>query len=421
MSKDLYYHIRTISNLTKAWKQVYNNGIRSQSLETQKAVKEFSIDADKRIKKIQRQLQQEKFKFNPAKGVAVPRPGKDARPIVVADIKDRIAQRSILDIIQSQNAVSRYVSVPTSFGALKGKKVRDAIAYVCRAVKAGFEYYVTSDIKNFFTRIPRLKVVEILTNLLPDQSLNYILDEASKTELENLRLLGARAELFPSYELGVAQGCCLSPLFGNILLHDFDKELNSKPDELICLRYMDDFIILGRNMQTVSKAFKSGREILKKLNMDAYHPSDGSGKAKQGLVSNGLEYLGCFINDSFVHPSEKKRKELKKKIRNLLSDREQKLKMVNSDSWRQDYSLIKTLQEVSNILMGWGNQYSFCNATNLFKGIDNEIDKLIKKYFKEYSNVKNKISNKNDDEGLRRLLGVHLLIESNYDPILPIK
>lgn len=420
MSKDLYYHIRTISKLTKAWNQVYQNGIRSPSVETQKAVKEFRVDADRRLKKIQRQLYQKKFKFNPAKGVPVSISGKDARPIVVADIKDRIVQRSILDVIQAQNSVSGYVNVPTSFGGLEGKSVRDAIEYVCRATKTGFRYYVTSDIKKFFTRIPRLKVIAILTKLLPDQSLDYILDEASETELKNLSLLGARAELFPSYELGVAQGCCLSPLFGNILLHDFDKELNSKPDEYICLRYIDDFIILGRNVQTVSKAFKSCRKILKKLDMDAYLPSDGSGKANEGLVSNGLEYLGCFMNESFVHPSRKKRNELKNKIKILLSERGQKLKMANSDSWCRDYSLIKTLQEVNNILMGWGNQYSFCNSIDLFKGIDNEIDKLIKKYFKVYSIVRNKMSDKNDNEGLRRLLGVHLLIESNYNPILPI-
>ena len=145
MSKDLYYHIRTISKLTKAWNQVYQNGIRSPSVETQKAVKEFRVDADRRLKKIQRQLYQKKFKFNPAKGVPVSISGKDARPIVVADIKDRIVQRSILDVIQAQNSVSGYVNVPTSFGGLEGKSVRDAIEYVCRATKTGFRYYVTSD------------------------------------------------------------------------------------------------------------------------------------------------------------------------------------------------------------------------------------------------------------------------------------
>jgi len=421
MTKDLYYHIRTKPSLTNAWKKVYQNGIRSESVETQKAVKKFGLDADRRIIKIQRQLQKNEFKFIPAKGVPIQTPGKDPRPIVISDIKNSIVQRSILDVIQSQNSVSKYVNVPTSFGGLEGKSVHSAISHVCQAISTGFRYYITSDIKKFFTRIPRLKVIDILSGLLPDQSLNDILNEASKTELENLALLGSSAKLFPSYELGVAQGYCLSPLFGNVLLHDFDNELNSMSDEYICLRYSDDFIILGRSMQKVSKAYKKSISILKKLHMDAYHAADGSGKAHQGSISNGLEYLGCFINESFVHPSKKSRNKLKNKIENLLSERGQQLKKVNSGSWHKEYSLIKTLQEVSNILMGWGNQYSFCNSKHLFKSIDSEVNIFIKKYFKEYSIVKNKISSKNDYDGLRRLLGVHLLTESNYNPILPIK
>ncbi len=79
MPKNLYFHIRTISNLAKAWKKVYQNGIGSQSVETQKAVKEFSVDADRRLKRIQRQLQKDKFKFNPVKGVPVYSPGKKTR------------------------------------------------------------------------------------------------------------------------------------------------------------------------------------------------------------------------------------------------------------------------------------------------------------------------------------------------------
>ena len=64
MSKDLYYRIRTFQALNKAWKQVYNNGVKSQSLETQNAVKEFRSDSDRQLRKIQRQLQQNKFKFS---------------------------------------------------------------------------------------------------------------------------------------------------------------------------------------------------------------------------------------------------------------------------------------------------------------------------------------------------------------------
>lgn len=356
----------------------------------------------------------------PAKGIPVSRPGKIDRPLVVSEIKDRIVQRSILEVIQSKKSIHRYVNTPNSFGGLKNKRVEDAIRAVCRANKDGLKYYVTSDIKSFFTRIPRLKVVDILLSRLPDKSLKNILSAASKTELENFKKLGRKAHLFPTYELGVAQGCCLSPLFGNVLLHDFDKELNSKTNECRCFRYIDDFIILGKSPSDVTKSFKKAKQILKKLDMDTYHPADDSGKSMQGKICKGLEYLGCFINDDFVHPSLKKRKELKKKIKDLLTERSRQLGTINSDSWSDKFSAIKTMQDISNILKGWGNQYSFCNSTDLFKTLDREIDKYINEFAKNYSKSKRKLEDKKDNDGTRKLLGVHLLSDSKKNMILPL-
>lgn len=421
MPKDLYYHIRTFSSLNRAWKQVYQNGIRSPSLDTQNAVKEFSSNADRRLKNIQRKLQQNKFKFNPARGVPACRIGKRDRPLVVADIKDRVVQRSLLDVIQSQDSISHYVNTPTSFGGIEKKKVEDAIKSVCQSNKDGLRYYITSDIKDFFTRIPRLKVVDTILTLLPDKSLQSILSDASKTELENLIKLGPKAQLFPTHELGMAQGCCLSPLFGNVLLHDFDKELNSKPETCRCFRYVDDFIILGKNAKDTTKAFVQAKRILKSYSMDTYQPTDGSGKSRQGTISNGLEYLGCFINDSFVHPSKKKRDELKSKIKELLAERVQQLKQIDSDSWSNKNSILTTLIDVSNILMGWGNQYSYCNATDLFKALDRDIDQYIDQFARDYSALRRILRRKKDHDGIRKLLGVHLLSQSKQNTILPLK
>ena len=51
---------------------------------------------------------------------------------------------------------------------------------------------------------------------------------------------------FQSGDIGVAQGNSLSPLLGNLLLKDFDSAMNSLPN-IRCIRFIDDFIILGPN------------------------------------------------------------------------------------------------------------------------------------------------------------------------------
>lgn len=51
---------------------------------------------------------------------------------------------------------------------------------------------------------------------------------------------------------------------------------------------------------------------------------------------------------------------------------------------------VNPILKVSNILMGWGNQYSFCNAGALFKDIDREIDEFLKEYLGRYSKSRKK-------------------------------
>ena len=71
-----------------------------------------------KIEKIYRQLLNNKFVLYPATGVPLPRPRKSPRPIVIAPISNRIVQRSILDVLQSEESVNNYVDNPFSYGGI---------------------------------------------------------------------------------------------------------------------------------------------------------------------------------------------------------------------------------------------------------------------------------------------------------------
>lgn len=70
--------------------------------------------------------------------------------------------------------------------------------------------------------------------------------------------------------------------------------------------------------------------------------------------------------------------------------------------------------------MGWGNQYSYCNATDLFKTIDRDIDEYINQFTKDYSALAMHLEHKKDHDGKRKLLGIHLLSQSKKKTILPL-
>jgi retron-type reverse transcriptase len=408
-----YKKVKRPASLRRAWEKVHRNGIKSKAHETRKEIKQFADEASKNLRRIYDYLHKEKFKFQPAKGILQERSNKDERPIVKSQIPDRIVQRSILDVLQAEPKIREYILIKTSFGGIEKRSVKDALKVAYEAMSNGAEWYIRSDIKKFFTKIPKENVLRQIESFISDKKFLNLLREAVKVELENLSILGKKKDLFPIYDIGVAQGCCLSPLIGNILLHNFDIEMNKQ--NIICLRYIDDFIILGPSQKEVTSAFRKAEEELNKFNLSAYNPFKDSQKAKYGKTSKGFEFLGCNIRPGLISPSKKSRNSIISKAKDILKESiilmSSPKKIISAKR-----SFIETLTDISNLIIGWGNQYSFCNDMSSMKELDKKINEMLKAYFLKYK--KATAIFKQNPESLRHLLGVRLLIDHNKNPII---
>ena len=416
MRKGLYFEATRPERLKAAWRHVRQNGLISPSAETQEAVAQFDFEADRRLERLYRQLLHRHFTFKPGKGVLKRREGKSPRPIVVHQLEDRIVQRSILSVLQLHPRVNQYVRVPTSFGGIEGPSVRLALNATIDRIRGGASSFVRSDIKDFFGGIPKEAVLDLLGKMIDDPDFLGFVTSAITVELENLGTLGRDAELFPIYEVGVAQGCALSPLFGNILLHDFDLQLNARG--LHCLRYVDDFLLLGPSDRHVRQGFKSALRILETHSLSAYDPWRREAKASKGRVEDGFEFLGCEVSPDRILPGRKARARLRKKVRGALDESTKAFRLADPKALERA-NLVTTLKKVSNIIQGWGNQYSFCNSPRLWRKLDRDIDALIIAYLGKYKTARGAFLRRQDAPMLgRRFLGVHLLEDSKSSPIL---
>lgn len=337
---------------------------------------------------------------------------------MVSHLDDRVVQRSILQVLSNHPPIRDLIRVPTSFGGIEGSGsgVRKALREAVKRVQSGARYYVRSDIRDFFGSIRKQEVLQLLSRRLEDDRMLSFVGEAIEVELHNLGSLGRDARLFPLHEIGVAQGCCLSPLLGNLLLHDFNHQLNGRG--LHCLRYIDDFLLLGRTETKVRKGFESALGLLESHGLTAYDPWEKGAKAGKGWTERGFTFLGCEVRPDCIRPSSKARRRLVSKLEEVLvSSRRALLSGKRRDLQRRD--VLTTLTTVDNVLRGWGNQYSFCNDSRLWRQLDQRIDELIRKYLGFYSAARNKASRRPDSlQVTRRLLGVHLLEDSKSDPIL---
>ena len=414
-----YRKVHRLDRLESAWRQVHENGMQSTSLETKGEIEEWAKRARGRLAKLQRSLREGSFSFLPQIGVTPKkRSGKGHRPIVLAPIESRIVQRAILEVLQRQPRLKRLSEARGSFGGIKERGVTDAIAAVVAAVNRGARYYLRSDIKDFFTDIPRERVITMVAGAIPDERFVSLLEKATTTELANLTALRGLADLFPTHELGVAQGCALSPFFGNLLLSDFDRRLNGRG--ITCLRYIDDFLILGPKPRKVMAAFESGQRILRDLSMEAYDPRDGTGKSQMGSVEEGLTFLGCELRPGLIRPTKASRKRLLGTVRDRLKESTEA--MVDPlQCYRSRDSAASTLLDIGNVLRSWGNQYKFCNDRNLMAHLDQQVSAMVIDYLRS---LRQRVRGASADKGheiWRRLLGVHLLLDSRSEPIRPFE
>jgi RNA-directed DNA polymerase len=408
----LYDRIRKGNSLRKAWAKIYENGKQSDSEETINLVNEYKQNEEENLKQLSNKLRKNIFDFGSARGIAGKKKSKKLRPIVSASIEARVVQRAILDELSHRKEILKFFSIATSFGAIPGKGVPEAIKATVGAIQGGAKYYIKSDVVEFFTKIPRAYVVEQISCFWNDNDFSQLLEKATNIEIDNLADLerkhgAAFRDKFVFDKTGTPQGCCLSPLIGNVLLHGFDEQMNTQ--DITCLRYLDDFIIMGPTYRAVHGAFyKKAQRLLSKHGLEAYDLETHPDKASQGTVDKAFEFLGIEFKEKLIRPSSKSRKKLIMSIRNTLGG------VLNTDNQHEKtQTLVNALYYISNMIRGWGNQYKFCNDTALMGSIDAEIAQLIVPFFFKFG----KSMTTKDQDAQRRFIGIWSLKDCKKEPI----
>lgn len=414
--RDLYKQICKKDVLWNAWGKIRENGIQSKSSDTQNQIAFFEQNAPRNINRISGQLSKKCFKFSPAIGIPQKRPGKSDRPIVSSPVVNRVVQRAILDVIQGDPELQNLYSQPYSFGGIKGMGVETAIKEAHKAVQSGGKYYASTDIKSFFTAIDRQKVIKIVREKIGAGPFADLFEQALHTELDNLEELKSQGKegLFPIYEIGVAQGCCLSPLVGNILLNDFDKQLNTA--DVKCLRYIDDFIIIGPSMKVVSLYFNKAEKHLKKMGLNCYLASEEKTKYREGETSKGFAYLGCDVYPDVIRPSVDSWKRLRNSVDSLFQFSLSGFSDVNK-SVKRRLTYSGTMYFIGHKIRGWGNQYSFCNDKKLMNNYDRDLRAMLFDYQSQF----NARSMKLNDTDKAKMAGLWSLSDCNNEPIIEVE
>lgn len=368
--------------LMGAWHAIRRNAETSRQETTKRRAREFGEDLVVNLRKLQSRLEAG-YLFAKAHGATPPKaggkPGK--RPLVVAPLEDRIVQRALLDVLQDADdlpMVQDVLACPTSVGGIRGRGVDTGLQLFQARVEAGDRYCAGSDIAAFFTRIPRQVVFDFLANAGAEIEFVRLIETALTVELDNEdRLSAADRKLFPTGPDGVAQGCPLSALAGNIVLREFDARMNERG--ITCIRYIDDFVLLGTTEAAVTKAMASAGEMLAVYGMAIYDPVSAPTKAFRGVIGEPHEFLGHELRPGSYPPGKGAREKLMAQIVALISEGQRSIDKAarGRELHSRDRCYAQTLVAIDNTVRGWRGSFRISNCPDVFAAMDREIDRRL--------------------------------------------
>ncbi len=415
MADTWFKKVSKTSNFEAAWRAIQENGRSSKSELIRKEIAEFDQEAGKKLRSLGQRVAKRRYVFPAARGVAISKPGKkDKRPIVLASVEARIVQRAILQVLQKVEALQPYFRNPYSFGGIKKLKgetlsaVPAAIQAVLCVIENGATHVICSDIASFFTRISKNLVTNIISDAVDDPDFVALFQSAIKVELSNMQQLGSLASDFPTEDMGVAQGCSLSPLLGNIILHNFDKVMNE--GDCACIRYIDDFIILAPSRKAAASRLKKAKNLLAELTMQT---ADSKTSREPISVREKFDFLGIEFNNGQLRPVSKSRTRFLESIRGACEQSQIAIKAYRSGGdLLKPLALLGTLKRIDGMIQGWGKHYHFCRDERFFANLDVEIFSIIKSYLDFYQGERSVV----DDDKRYSILGLEFLSKIQRNP-----
>lgn len=431
MVADLYKRLRSREVLHRSWAAVKQSGLTSPSETTVSAIRRYDETSLSNLEQIGKRLRSNTFRFDGEEGITIPKgKGKGLRPVVMAPIANRIVRRAILEVLQGYGvegspkswlgvpAVRQIMETRTSVGGIKDRGVPHGLSLIDEAVRSGKTWFVRSDIKDFFTRIPLMEVNAFIAEAVADREFADIFKSALSTNLTNRAQLEERKhfKLFPDEDVGVAQGSALSALAANIALRSFDERMNDRG--IVCVRYIDDFIMLGASRAKVGAAYAGAREHLALMGMDVYDKTDGAarhaGKFDEGNVYNGTDVLGYRVSGTSRQPSAAAMRAFRKKCDVIIEEAKKQMSLAASgQSLSNGQGYHQAMVMLHKTVRGWSQAFRHTTATQVFQSLDKEVDRRIE----ELRAFALTLTQGAPAQVRRRVMGIQLLSETPSHPL----
>lgn len=334
----LLERILATENVRTAWKRVKANkgapGVDNVSID------QFPDRFRPQWNDIRKSILAGSYNPLPVKRVDIPKATGGTRPLGIPCVLDRLIQQAICQILMP---IFDPGFSETSYGFRPGRSAHDAVRKAKEYIREGYRTAVDTDLAKFFDTVEHDVLMCRIARKVRDKR---VLSLIGKFLRAGVQIKGR----FQKTVRGVPQGGPLSPLLANIMLDDFDKQLEKRG--LRFVRYADDFIVFVKSRRAGNRVSASIRRFLeRRLKLKV-----NDEKSRVG-PTDGTEFLGFVFKKFKVRWSDKAFSEFKRRVREL-----------TGRSW--GVSLDYRLKKLTLYVRGWMNYFGISEYYDPVSEID---------------------------------------------------
>lgn len=297
------------------------------------------------------QLMEGTYKPAPVRRVEISKPDGGVRLLGIPTVLDRMLQQAILQVL---SPIYDPEFSPNSFGFRPGKRGHDAVRQAQQFMREGHRFVVDIDLAQFFDRINHDILMSRLARKVKDKRVLKLI----RKYLQSGVMLGGVVMIT---EEGAPQGGPLSPLLGNILLDDLDKELERRG--LRFCRYADDCNIYVKTKRAGERVKASVQRFLKKkLKLKV---NEEKSAVDRPWKRKFLGFSFTMQKEARIRISPKSLKKVKDKVRQL-----------TNPTW--SVSMEDRIRKLNQYLMGWMGYYALIETPSPLKELEEWIRRRLR-------------------------------------------
>lgn len=343
---DLMEVICTRDNLRAALKRVKSNK-GSPGVDGMR-VDELADHLRAHWPEIKEALLQGEYVPQPVKRVEIPKPGKkEKRKLGIPCVLDRFIQQALLQVLQNRwdGTFSEH-----SYGFRPGRSAHQAIAKAQSYLKSGYGFVVDLDLEAFFDRVNHDRLMSRLAQRIGDKRVLKLIRAYLQAGILENGLVKVPTE-------GTPQGGPLSPFLSNVVLDEWDKELERRGHRFV--RYGDDCNIYVRSRRAGERVMANLRRFITDQLKLKVNEAKSAVDVPQKRKFLGFTFTGGRLSDRRKIAPESLRR-FRARVRQLT---------------RRNWSIGREerARRLRTYLMGWRGYFGFCETRIILRDLDSWI------------------------------------------------